>query len=74
MTQAEKEFKELDDLFWQLRKKFPNMTLEWPKQVSKNRVDCRIGNLQHTNSLIRDVKNSIMHYLNSDWKPSIWDC
>ena len=35
MTQAEKEFKEFDDLFWKLRKKFPNMTLEWPKQVSK---------------------------------------
>ena len=30
-----KEFKEFDDLFWKLRKKFPNMTLEWPKQVSK---------------------------------------
>ncbi len=45
MTQAEKEFKELDDLFWKLRKKFPNMTLEWPKQVSKNRVDCRISNM-----------------------------
>ena len=29
MTQAEKEFKEFDDLFWKLRKKFPNMTLEW---------------------------------------------
>ena len=30
-----KEFKEFDDLFWKLRKKIPNMTLEWPKQVSK---------------------------------------
>lgn len=72
MTQAEKEFQELDDLFWQLRKKFPNMTLEWPKQVSKNRVDCRITNMLYTNSLIRDVKNVIMHYLNSDWKYNGW--
>ena len=29
-----KDFKELDDLFWKLRKKFPNMTLEWPKSKS----------------------------------------
>lgn len=72
MTQAEKEFQELDDLFWQLRKKFPNMTLEWPKQVSKNRVDCRITNMLYTNSLIRDVKNVIMHYLNGDWKYNGW--
>lgn len=68
MTQAEKEFKELDDLFWKLRKKFPNMILEWPKQVSKNRVDCKITNLKYQNSLIRNVKNDIMHYLNGDWK------
>ena len=68
MTQAEKEFKELDDLFWKLRKKFPNMILEWPKQVSKNRVDCKITNLKYQNALIRNVKNDIMHYLNGDWK------
>lgn len=68
MTQTEKEFKELDDLFWKLRKKFPNMILEWPKQVSKNRVDCKIRNLLYRNSLIRNVKNDIMHYLNGDWK------
>lgn len=68
MTQAEKEFKELDDLFWKLRKKFPNMTLEWPKQVSKNRVDCRIKNLQYMNSLIRDVKNRIEYVLSHNLK------
>ena len=73
MIQAEKEFKELDDLFWKLRKKFPNMILEWPKQVSKNRVDCKITNLKYQNSLIRNVKNDIMHYLNGDWKVSNWN-
>lgn len=73
MTQAEKEFKELDDLFWKLRKKFPNMILEWPKQVSKNRVDCKITNLKYQNSLIRNVKNDIMHYLNGDWKVGNWN-
>ena len=73
MTQAEKEFKELDDLFWKLRKKFPNMILEWPKQVSKNRVDCKITNLKYQNSLIRNVKNDIMHYLNGDWKIGNWN-
>ena len=40
------------------------MILEWPKQVSKNRVDCKITNLKYQNSLIRNVKNDIMHYLN----------
>ena len=73
MTQAEKEFKELDDLFWKLRKKFPNMILEWPKQVSKNRVDCKITNILYRNSLIRNVKNDIMHYLNGDWKVGNWN-
>ena len=73
MTQAEKEFKELDDLFWKLRKKFPNMILEWPKQVSKNRVDCKITNLKYQNSLIRNVKNDIMYYLNGDWKVDNWN-
>ena len=73
MTQAEKVFKELDDLFWKLRKKFPNMTLEWSKQVSKNRVDCKITNLKYQNSLIRNVKNDIMHYLNGDWKVGNWN-
>ena len=68
MTQAEKEFKELDDLFWQLRKKFPNMTLEWPKQVSKNRVDCRIKNMLYRDSLIRDVKNRIEYVLSHNLK------
>ena len=72
MTQAEKNFKELDDLFWKLRKKFPNMILEWPKQVSKNRVDRKITNLKYQNSLIRNVKNDIMHYLNGDWKVGNW--
>lgn len=68
MTQAEKEFQELDDLFWKLRKKFPNMTLEWPKQVSKNRVDCRITNLLYRDSLIRDVKNRIEYVLSHNLK------
>ena len=68
MTQAEKEFKELDDLFWKLRKKFPNMTLEWPKQVSKNRVDCRITNMLYRDSLIRDVKNRIEYILSHNLK------
>ncbi len=68
MTQAEKEFKELDDLFWKLRKKFPNMTLEWPKQVSKNRVDCRITNMLYRDSLIRDVKNRIEYVLSHNLK------
>lgn len=49
------------------------MTLEWPKQVSKNRVDCRFRNMLYRNSLIRNVKNDIMHYLNVDWKVGDWN-
>ena len=43
------------------------------KQVSKNRVDCKIRNLKYQNSLIRNVKNDIMHYLNGDWKVGDWN-
>ena len=68
MTQEEKEFKELNDLFWKLRKKYPELSLVWPKKVSKNRVDCEIRNLVYRGSLIRDVKNRIEYILSHNLK------
>ena len=62
MTEKNKEFQELVDLFHEMRKKFPFCYLEFPKLVSKNRVDARVGNLIYQNKLIRDVKNSILRY------------
>ena len=44
------------------------MTLEWPKKVSKNRVDCKITNLLYRDSLIRDVKNRIKYVLSHNLK------
>lgn len=63
MTAKNKEFQELVDLFHEMRKNFPFRYLEFPKIVSKNRVDAVIGNLIYQNQLIRDVKNSILR----DW-------
>ena len=62
MTEKNKEFQELVDLFHEMRKKFPFRYLEFPKLASKNRVDARVGNLIYQNELIRDVKNSILRY------------
>lgn len=62
MTEKNKEFQELVELFHEMRKNFPFRYLEFPKLVSKNRVDARIGNLMYTGQLIRDVKNSILRY------------
>lgn len=62
MTEKNKEFQELVDLFHEMRKNFPFRYLEFPKLVSKNRVDARIGNLMYQSQLIRDVKNSIQRY------------
>lgn len=62
MIEKDKEFQELVDLFHEMRKKFPLRTLKFPKLVSKNRVDARVGNLIYQNELIRDVKNSILKY------------
>lgn len=62
MTEKNKEFQELVDLFHEMRKNFPFRYLEFPKIVSKNRVDARIGNLMYQGQLIRDVKNSILRY------------
>ena len=63
MTEKNKEFQELVDVFHEMRKKCPFRYLEFPKIVSKNRVDARIGNLIYQGRLIRDVKNSILR----DW-------
>ena len=62
MTEKDKEFQELVDLFHEMRKKFPFRYLKFPKLVSKNRVDARVGNLIYQGELIRDVKNSILRY------------
>lgn len=62
MTEKNKEFQELVDLFHEMRKKFPFRYLEFPKLVSKNRVDARVGGLTYQGQLIRDVKNSILRY------------
>lgn len=62
MTEKNKEFQELVDLFHEMRKKFPFRYLEFPKIVSKNRVDTRIANVIYQNELIRDLKNSILRY------------
>lgn len=62
MTEKNKEFQELVDLFHEMRKKFPFRYLEFPKIVSKNRVDARIANVIYQNELIRDLKNSILRY------------
>ena len=62
MTEKNKEFQELVDLFHEMRKNFPFRYLEFSKHVSKNRVDVRIRNLMYQNELIRDLKNSILRY------------
>jgi hypothetical protein len=62
MTEKNKEFQELVDLFHEMRKKFPFRYLEFPKIVSKNRVDARIANVIYQGRLIRDVKTSILRY------------
>lgn len=62
MTEKNKEFQELVELFHEMQKNFPFRYLEFPKLVSKNRVDARVGNLMYTGQLIRDVKNSILRY------------
>ena len=62
MTEKNKEFQELVDLIHEMRKKFPFRYLEFPKIVSKNRVDARIANVIYQGRLIRDVKNSILRY------------
>ena len=63
MTEKNKEFQELIDMFHEMRKKFPFRYLEFPKLVSKNRVDARIANVSYQGRLIRDIKNAILR----DW-------
>jgi len=62
MAAKNKEFQELVDLFHEMRKKFPFRYLEFPKIVSKNRVDARIANVSYQGRLIRDIKNAILRY------------
>ena len=63
MTEKNKEFQELVDMFHEMRKNFPFRYLEFPKLVSKNRVDARIANVSYQGRLIRDIKNAILR----DW-------